>query len=271
MSYSSKTLFTPVTEIAPCEKRLSICLRANGFSFSEVSADGVLLTFGDAEGVHSPTMTGVMTEVKAYFASVGIQPIGYSSMELVVLTDNHAWVPDELYLPAAHRQYLRLVGSDAVSILAAPCKPLASTAVFAANDTVVTAFKIALPGLVVTNQHAHVVALAPLSADHPILFAHWRKGRVDYAAFREGRYLFGNTIAYADDNEALFHTIEIVKSFALETPTTELLLCGEVDRDRYAQLRPYFPKVTLFTGHIRGFANPALKTLHTYRHALILI
>ena len=272
MPYSCKTLIASGNEVAAHEKRLSICLRADGFSFSELSTSGVLLTFGEGEGRHAASMTAVMADVKAFFAEAGIRPLGYAAIELVVLSDHSAWVPDELYSPAANRQYLKLVGSDATAIMATPCPSLQSTAVYAADDTVATAFKVAIPGTTVLNQHVKL-ASAPFcrrSQDHPVLLANWRQGRIDFAAYRNGNYVFGNTIPFANDNEALFHTVEIIKSFGLETPDAELLMCGDATRERFALLRPYFPTATLFTGHHTSFLNPAFKTLHTYRNALIL-
>lgn len=272
MPYTCRTLIVTPGEVAAHEKCLSICLRADGFSFSELGASGQLLTFGDAEGRHAQGMTAVMADVKAFFAEAGIRPLGYGSIEIVILSDHSTWVPDELYTPAANRQYLKLVGSDATSILAAPCATLQSTAVFAADDAVATAFKVAIPGAKVINQHVRLASqpFCSRSKGHPVLLAHWRQGKVDFAVYRDGAYLFGNTIAYANDNEALFHTVEIIKSFGLETPDAELLLCGEVDRERFALLRPYFPTATLFTGIHTAAPNAAFKSLHTYRHALIV-
>jgi hypothetical protein len=270
--YRCKTLIVTEKEIASSEKRLSICLRANGFSFSEVTLGGVLLTFGEAEGMHAGSMTVVMADVKAFFASVGIRPLGYAAMEPIVLSDQSVWVPDELYAPSANRQYLKLVGSEATGIMATPCKALGSTAVYAANDAIATAFKVALPGLAVMNQHVKLASLGleRRSGDHPLLLTHWRQGVIDFAAFRDGRYIYGNTVPYASDSEAQFHTVEVLKSFGLENSGTELLMCGDVGRERFALLRPYFPQASLYTGVHTSYLNPAFKTLHTYRNALIL-
>ncbi len=272
MSYSCKTLIATGNEVAAHEKRLSICLRVDGFSFSELGTSGVLLTFGEAEGRHATSMTTVIAEVKTFFASVGIRPLGYASIELILLSDHSTWVPDELYTPAANRQYLKLVGSDATAIIASPCPSLKSTAVYAADDALATAFKVAIPGAKVINQHVRLASqpFCSRSKGHPVLLAHWRQGRVDFAVYRDGVYHFGNTIAYANDSEALFHTVEIIKSFGLEASDTELLMCGDATRERFSLLRPYFPTANLFTGHHTSFINPAFKTLHTYRHALIL-
>lgn len=269
--YTSKSLITTAGELAPREKRLSICLRADGFSFAEVASSGALLSFGEAEGRHAPTMTTVMADVKAFFAAAGIRPLGYASMELIVLSDESVWVPDELYSSIANRTYLRLAGSTPDGVLTCHSRILASTAVFAANEQVVTAFKVAMPGVAVMHQHAKMALLAPRSQNHPLLLTHWRKGLVDVAAFRDGRYLFGNTLRFASEDEAVYHVVEVMRSYALEDPTTELLLCGDVDRERFAALRPYFPHANLFAGTVDCRQDPAFRTLPAYRYALLLI
>lgn len=268
--YACKTLINTANELASREKRLSICLGADGFSFTEVTPAGVLLTFGEAEGRHAATMTSVMSDVKAFFATVGIRPLGYASMELIVISDESTWVPDELYTSLSNRNYLRLVGSTPEMLMTCHSKTLSSTAVFAANEQVVTAFKVAMPGVAVMHQHAKMASLAPTFKDHPVLLTHWRKGRVDIAAFLEGKYLYGNTLHFNSDNEAVYHLVEVMRACGLEDGGTELLLCGEVDRDRYALLRPYFPKANLFNGTVTRNA-PEFKGLHAYRHALMLI
>lgn len=232
----------------------------------------MLLTFGEAEGMHAGSMTGVMADVKTFFQSTGIQPLGYRSMELVVLSNESVWVPDELYSSAANRQYLKLAGSEAITLMTAPCKALASTAVFSASDAMAMAFKVALPGLTVVNQHVKLasIGLEKRSATHPLLLTLWRERVIDFAAYRDGRYVYGNTIPFKNDSEALFHVVEVLKSYGLENANAELLMCGDVDRDRFALLRPYFPVASLYTGVHTSYINPAFKTLHTYRNALIL-
>lgn len=271
MAYRCKSLIATEGDSATQEKRLSISLGADGFSFSITTTSGLLLTFGEVEGEHAATITDATREIKAFFAEVGIRSLGYKSVELVVLSDENTWVPDELYSSVANRQYLHLLGGKAIAVMSCQCKALGATMVFSANDQLVTAFKVALPGLVVMNQHARITQLLPLSSGHPVLVAHWRQGRVDLAAMNDGRYLYGNTIAFDNFDEALFQIVEVMKSYGLDTPDAELLLCGDVDRDLYARLRPYFPTTTLFNGNIKSFGNPEFRRLHTYRHALILI
>ncbi len=271
MPYSCKTLITSANELAPREKRLSICLGANGFSFTETSTAGVLISFAEYLGPHAGSINQVMTDVKSVFASLGIRPFSFSASDLIVLSNESVWVPDELYTATANRKYLMAVGSEPATVMTGHSAALASTAVFSADEHLVTAFKVALPGINVMNQHMKMARLAPQCAGHSVILSYWREGRVDLAAFNEGRYLYGNTFAFANANEALYHVVDVVKSFGLESPSTELMMCGEVDRDRYAQFRPYFPKVTLFNGTITQSLNPEFKRVHAYRHALILM
>lgn len=271
MSYSCKTLITTDKELASCDKRLSICLGANGFSFSVRTMSGVLLTFGLAEGRHASTMTDVMTDVKVLFSSAGIRPLGHAASEIIVMSDESVWVPNELFTTTATRKYLKLVGSEPVSMMTCLCKALSSTAVFAADEHVVTAFKVSVPGATVMNQHVKMVQLASLSSSHPLILTHWREGRVDVAAFNEGRYLYGNTLTFLNEEEAIYHVVDVMKSYGIENPACQVWMCGEVDRQRYTLMRPYFPHVSLFNGTVKDFASPEFQNLHTYRHALILM
>lgn len=269
MPYIKKTLLTTEACDAVHDKRLSISLNADGFSFTELSAQGDLLAFGEAVGGHSASMTDATRDIKAFFSEAGIKPFGFRSMELMVQSDEHVWVPDEVFSAASMRQYLKLVGGEGRQPMSAPCRQLASTAVFSADDGLATAFKVALPSLKVINQHVRMASITGLGTDHPMLLGHWRGSRVDLAAFLDGRYVYGNTVAFTDESTLRFQLLEVVRTFGLERNDTELLMCGEVNRDRFAMYRPYFPKTTLYTGQCR--VGDAFRQLHTYRHALILI
>ncbi len=272
MSYSCKTKITTDNSFAPYEKKISICLTPNGFSFSEATVNGRLIAFGEAEGMHAHTMTGVVADVKAFFSSFGIQPFGYNSLELVAISNESVWVPDELYLAGNNRQYLRLVGGKSATTIATPCKAIGSTAVYGVNDMLTTAVKVAIPGLAMMNQHVKLASseLCQRSADHPVVLLYRRDGYVDIAAYRNGHYHYSNSLPIVNDNEALYHTLEVVKLYDMENPATELLLCGDVDRGSFAMFRPYFPKTTLFTGFYSA-VDSAFAKLHTYRHVYVLM
>lgn len=270
MSYACRSLVTTQGDFASHDKRLSICLKADGFSFSETTNGGVLLTLGEAVGTHAASMNDATREIKAFFAEVGVRPLGYASSELIVLTDEHTWVPDELYSSLANRQYLKLVGGNSAAVMSCACKALGSTSVYAGNEQLAMSFKVALPGLTVINQHVKMVTLASRS-QHPLMVTHWREGRVDVAAFRDGHCLYGNTLTFDNDDEALYRLVEVMRNSGIEGASSEMLMCGDVDRDRFARFRPYFPKTTLYAGEATHYLNEDFKRQRTYRHALILM
>ena len=269
--YTCKTLIATEGDHVSQEKRLSICLEANGFSFSETTPTGKLLTLGVAEGAHAMSITDATREVKAFFSEAGVRALGYKTLELIVMSDASTWVPDELYTMTANRQYLKLVGCNAATVMTCRSAALGSTAVFTGNEQLAMAFKVALPGLSVINQHAKMVCVKDMTRSHPVLFAYWRKGIVDVAACKDGKYLFGNSLKYKGREEAMFRLVEVMKTYGLDDGTAELMLCGDVDRDVYAMMRPYFPKTTLYGGETTRFANDEFKKLRTYKYALILM
>ena len=269
MPYITKTLITSEGCDASHEKRLSICLLADGFSFAPLSLKGELQVFGEVCGGHAYGMTDISRDLKSCFAEVGIRPLLYSRMQMTVFSDECVWVPDEVYQAGNNRQYMRLAGGGGQGLMTVQCPTLASTAVFSVSDQLVTAFKVSLPGLTVANQHVRMAELAGGFADGNTLLTCWRDGYVDIAAYRDGRYIFGNTLAFTDDSTALFHLVNIMKSYSLEGDGTCLLMCGDVTRERYASFRPYFPVVSLFNGTAK--ATGPFRTLHAYRHALTLV
>lgn len=271
MSYVCSNLITSEGDYGSHDKRLSICLAANGFSFSETTASGLILTFGQAEGEHATTITEATREIKSFFTAIGINALGYASSQLIVPSEDHVWVPDELYVPSANRLYLGLVGSKATSVVSVPGKAIGATAVFAANDQLLTAFKVAMPGINVVSQHVKMLQFMPRSADHPVIASNWREGRVDIAIMDKGSYLYGNTLSFRSTDDALFLTVELMKQHGADGSKTEILMMGNVEREMFARFRPYFPVVTLYSGEAVNFSSPRFKSLRTYRHALLFM
>ena len=254
--------------------RLSICLRANGFSFSTMTTERELLTFGEAEfDLHRPF--GQLTEaIKGFFAENGIPTFGCKEVRLVMPSEQCVWVPEHLYDAARDRQYLKMVANvvSDTGVCHAYCKSLNSFMVFAASSDVVTAFKIALPGVDVVCQHAVLVddALLQRSVQHPVMLMHVRERVGDFEAMFMGRLLLSNSFACGDEGELLYHGLEVMKGLHLETPDMELAICGAVGRELYGRLQHYFPNVTLYTGKPFTYLNPEFQMFHSYRHVLVL-
>lgn len=268
------SIITTDKAVATDEIRLSICLGANGFSFSAMTVGRELLTFGEAEIDLHRGMGELSQSITGLFTSAGIPTFGCKEVSLVVPTNHAVWVPEHLYDAGRDSQYLKMAASmdGSMGVFHAYCESMQSWVVFAAEAETVTAFKVAIPGVDVVCQHVVLVneTLIQRSAQHPVMLMHVRDGVGDYEAFYNQRILLSNSFMAGSDDELLYHALEVMKRLHLETPDMELAICGEVGREMYGMLQHYFPNVTLYTGIPFTYANPAFQTLHSYKHVMVL-
>jgi hypothetical protein len=273
MSSIVTDIITTDRPVANNEKRLSICLRSNGFSFSVSTIDNELLTVGDIQSEPSLPANN-LAQLVTQTVCGNEASLGYKQMNLIVPSMQFAWIPDHLYDPALNRQYLQTVThiSDSIGIYHAYSAPLNSHIVFSAPADIVTAFKVNLPGIDITCQHAILAQAMILSSNntHPVILMHVRESATDIEALFNGRLLLSGSYPANNNEDALYHALSVMKHLHLETPDMELYICGLVDRDFYTRLQHFFPNVSLYTGKPYSFINPDFQTLHTYKHALIL-
>ena len=274
MSYRINSHISSDIDVPSYEKRLSICLRSNGFSFSIVTLDQVLLTFGQADFDFNQQLGNQIQAVKDLFAANDINTFEMKQMSLIVPTENFAWIPYHLYDTQYDRQYLKMVGRPDVNqgIFHTLVPLLKSYMVFSAPSAVVTAFKVALPGIDVHCQHSILMneTLMQRSMGHPLMVLHIGEQKGDIEAFYANQLLLSNSFVFQNGNELLYHTLGVMKQLHLETPDMELAICGNVGRDGFAFLQRYFPNVTLYCGRQVTFVNLDFQTFPTYKHALLL-
>jgi len=230
--------------------------------------------FGEADFDFALPLRDLTQAVKDFFTSIGVSTFGFKQATLVVPTEHFVWIPEHLHDAVRDRQYLRMVSNPDLSMgvyhIAVP--HLQSYMVFAAPTAVVTAFKLAIPGIDVHCQHSILASRQMLerSAQHPVVLMHVRERVGDFEAFYNGQMLLSNSYTAQNDDELLYHAIELMKQLHLETPDMELAICGQVGREIFALLQHYFPNVTLHTGRTFSYANPQFRSLPTYRHILLL-
>ena len=275
MSYSTHNLISTPNEVPSYYKRLSICLNPNGFSFSRMTMQGMLLTFGETAIDLGLPMSKLTAELKAFFAEQHISPFDFEEMTLVVDADHSLWIPKDLYEPDHERDYMTPfftlpAGIGCGSVLN---KAVGAYCVFAAKTSVVTAFRIALPGIEVTCQQSLLAnqQLLQLSQKRPVILLHQRDGQGDFVICNNGRLLISNNYAIRNNEERLYRTLELMKTLQVEDSNLLLLLCGDVNRDTYASMRGFFPHIELYSGGQTRFINPEFKQLPAYRHVLALI
>lgn len=259
---------------------MSICLQSNGFSFSVTTSSGLLLSFGEVSMGLTQSMSALVTDIKSLFAELHIYPVEFKRLRLVVSSDNYVWVPSVLYDASQQRRYLETVSTLPPMSMVSAIYHAGQDAylVFTSDANVLTAFKVALPGIECCAQPYALLsdAIQERAAQHPVVMA-WidrdldtRHTAVDYLVVKEGRLLLSTHRRMVDEQQLLYTSIAVMKRMEVETADMELLLCGAVERDTFMHLRGYFPHIDLYNGTPLRPQHPQLARLHSYRYATIL-
>lgn len=274
MSYKINSFIASEKEVASYEKRLSICLTSNGFSFSVTTVQDELLAIGDVECNLKASMSETIADIKGALSDAHIQPFGLKEKELVVFSRQFVWVPQHLYDEKKQRGYLEaLCTIDAGCCVAVDYNEyIKSYIVFSADNGIVSAFKIAVPGLAVRCQHSKMVNATVLNNSEmkSVLLMNVRNGETDFAVMCNKKLQISNTYDCANFDETIYHALNLTKHFHLEDAMLVVAVCGDIDRERFARLREYFPSVALYTGRSLTLTKPEMQHLPIYRSALIL-
>lgn len=274
MSYKINTFVATRKAVVSNERRLSICLGTDGFSFAERSSHGELLSLCEVTCDLDGAMATLVGDLRGVLAEANIQPVGYGACELLVPSRLFVWVPEHLYDASRERSYLEALGKVPAGsvIYSSYCEVLKSWMVFAVEQSAVSAFKIAITGLKVHCLHEKLVneTVMEQSAERSLLMMHLRKGATDFAVISNKKLLMSNSYDCANVDEALYHALNITKEFHLEEMPMRVALCGDVDRAVYGRIRPFFPEVVLYAGRPLKLAEPEMQQQPLYRHALIL-
>lgn len=273
MSYKINSLFTSDNVIASYEKRLSICLLSNGFSFSVTTNNDVLVTFGEIECSTKVPMSEFLGTVKTVFAEVDIQPYGMKESELIVMSNRFVWVPQHLYDSANDRTYFETLYKipSGMTLFSDYNDSVKANIVFAADTTLVSAFKIAIPGLKVRCQHSKLAnnSIMDCSDNSSVLAINIREEETDYVVFCNKKLQISNSFYCANSDETLYHALALTKQFHLEDAAMTVLVCGNIDRDTFAKMRQFLPNMKLYAGRQLSFGKPEMQQLPLYKYALM--
>ncbi len=234
----------------------------------------MLHTFAEVEFDFNRALGELAQSIKDLFAANNIVTFSMKEARLIIPSDNQVWIPQHLYDSVRDRQYLKVTSNldMGLGVYHMFVPRLDAYTVYSAPTTVVTAFKIAVPGIDVYCQHSVLATQQFLdrSKRNPIMLMQVREGVGDFEVFFNGQLLLSNSFKAANHNELLYRAIGIMKQLHLETPDMELAICGLVGRDIFGLLQHYFPNVTLYTGRPLTFQNPQFQSLPTYQHAMLL-
>lgn len=256
-------------------QRLSICLRINGFSFSLLADGNKLMNLADVP--LAPVGAGggadMVAQIMSCLDAQGVKALSLGKMQLTIPTRVFTWIPASLFDSSRCKQYLALVARpEAIEEVYHIYNPaIDAYMVFSADARMVTAFKVALPGIDVHCQHSMLVteSLLRRSDSHPLMLLHVDEGRADIEAFYSGKLLLSNSYSIGKPDESLFFAINVMKGLHLETPDMELAICGAVDRAFYAVCQRFFPNVSLHTGPQILPSDPTQQPVPTYKYPLL--
>lgn len=274
MSYTNQAFISGGKEVPSYEKNISICLGADGFSFAVTSVKDELLAYGAIAFEGCMSMSEAVTMVRSVWDEHKIVPMGYNGMELVIPSVHFVMVPDELYQPGNDRRYLESLMKIPMGLGVFCChnESVGAQVVFTGDNNMVSAFKIAMPGIKVKCQYNKLANADLLKRSNmcSVMLLNMRGQAMDVVVYVNRRLQLVNTFPIASTQDALYHAVDVMKSLRLEDAKLEVLLCGDVERERYAEMAPYFPQADLYCGRTLKAATSELQTLHTYKMAMLL-
>ncbi|MCR4827850.1 MAG: DUF3822 family protein [Bacteroidales bacterium] len=252
---------------------MSICPRTDGFSFCETTTRGEWLAFGEVSYNATNALSELIATVKGAMAACNLHPGAYGETELVVNTSRFEWIPQHLFDAANTRSYLETLGTmpPASAIYVDLNDTLNAYVVFTADSTMVSAFKIAMPSIKVRCQHSKMVNNQIVEkSPQATMLINVGDGMSDYATFSNRKLQMSNSFTCGNFDETLYYALNIAKQFSLDEQSLKVLICGDVNRQRYGMLCNFFHNVELYTGRPLRLAEPALRSVPAYRYALML-
>ena len=275
MSYTINNFIASDTRIQDGDKKLSICLSANGFSFSVVSLSGKLLAVGDVGCDMPKSVAAMMMQLREIFGKLSINLPSFAETEVIEPVAKFTWIPEHLYKKGTEKQCLQLVCTlgpkDEVNVEYS--EQMQAYCVFVTESVMIPALKILAPKIKHRCQHSVLAEsshVAEKSKNRPVIAANFRSGSLDLAVFTEQRLQMTNTYSYTSTADAVFQILSVIRNLQLRKDLAELTLSGEVDKERYQQIRPYFAKVSLNTGRPVVIDDEALRRVYIYKYALTI-
>lgn len=273
MAYTIQSFVTAGKELPSFDKKLSICLKADGFSCAEISVKGELLSVGEVRFDGQPSMAEGIMMVKQALTDLHVSPMGLNAAQLVVNSDLFVWVPDSLYEMGKDRNYLAAVCDIpmGMSIFSEHNEAVQAHAVFAFDNTWISAFRIAVPGIKVRCQHSAFANAESLKGSDlkSVILVQVRNGKSDYMVLCNKKLQLSNTYATSCFDETIYHALNVTKQLRLSEADMALWLCGDVDRQQFASMARFFPAVDLYKGRPLKLEGEMAKVfLHKYAVAL---
>ena len=275
MSYTINNFITSDSRIQDGDKKLSICLSANGFSFSVISASGKLLAICDLDCDMPKSLVDKLRQLREIFAELNISLPNFGEIEVIETVSKFTWIPEHLYKNGSGRQYLQLVCTidpkDDIEVEYS--EKMQAYCVFVTQSSAIPVFKVLAPKMKHRCQHAILAEsshLSDKSKNKPVVAVNVREGFIDVVVFDDQKLLMDNTYVCTSKAELVFIVLNLIRNLQLRREQVEISLSGAVDREWYQYISPYFTKTTLNTGRPVSIEDDALRRVHIYKYALTI-
>lgn len=236
------------------ETRLSICLEANGFSFSLISDRTLkLLSLGRFECGLSGSIPQVMNRIRECFASIGIFMFKFANVRVVCQSSRNVWVPYKLYDSRNNRDYLNGVTHlyESETVIANVVEKLDAVSVFAYPMHTYSGIKILMPNAFYCCQHQVMAEYAyDISSFSKNTFLMYKRRQAcDFVVFKGNTFQISNSYEYKQASDLVYYILFAMDKLGIDTGEVQLLLTG----DGYAD-----DELNLLRKYVRdvSYANP---------------
>ena len=275
MMHKEKIFLRNENNVPTFEKSLSICLEAGGFSFSVTDKKRVLHTIGVVECMFSDSLSEIISGVKQIFTSLNVPMSGYASAELIIPTQKQVWIPKHLFMEGKEKEYLESVCTIDVGegCYSHYSEEIEAYSVFAANNSLISGLKIAIPSVKVKNQFVKMLDFPCLKSNRQgiSLAAFVRDEEIDIAVFDSGKFVFNNTFVYSEQKDLIYFVLNVAKQLKFEENKATVYLAGNIMESTFAEFREFFANVKLEKVDNLRFEDDKFKTVARHKYALILV
>ncbi|MDR1846654.1 MAG: DUF3822 family protein [Bacteroidales bacterium] len=243
--------------LLPEEMRLSVCIKANGFSFSVIDRSFRLQALGEFEVDLSRGITSVMSNIKACFASIDIRNFKFEKIKVINLTDKQVWIPYKLYDTKQNKTYIKVL-CDVLSsetILASTLESIDAVSVYAIPLSHYSGIKVAMPAAKYCSAQEilvhHAFEISSFSTNTFLL--HKRRETFDMIVFKGNNFVFSNSFVCANATDMIYYILFALSRLDIDVEEINFVITGDSYSEKeFAMLRRHVKHVS--------FANPLENT-----------
>jgi hypothetical protein len=272
--YINNKIISDNIKTTDSQKKLSICLETNGFSFTVIDKNNKMLAFGDIACVFPETLSQIITLVKQVFANLGIEYSLMDEVELIVPSNKCTWIPESLFDTTHIREYFNVLSPLEVkeTVFYTYSEKLQAYSVFTYVDVIVSAFKVVMPGIKVRSQQSKMLdtLLLEKSRMKSIVEIYVRKKEFEIAVFDNKSLVLSNIFKYGNNSDISYLILLVLKHLNINKDAMELYISGMVDRDMFTSVERFFPKVILYVGKKVDFSDNEMYRIPLYQYSMLL-